>query len=101
MTRLDELAALHLRYGAGGVELAKASAPDLPPGWVIVTRRWDFRCWDALIQPPPNTRLGWRLDGPLARTRRKAIKRAVAEIRAHLARDAERDQFHRTPEMGA
>lgn len=96
MSRLDELAALHVRYGAAGVDLAAAVAPDLPPGWLIVTRRWAFRCWDALIQPPDDGPIGWRLADPFATSKRKAVQRATAEIRVHLARDAEdRDRRQR------
>lgn len=85
MTRLAALAAIHARHGAEDVELTQAVAPDLPDGWSIVTRRWAFRCWDALIQGPADGPMGWRLDGDFAPSRRKATRRAVTEIRAYLA----------------
>lgn len=90
LDELGNLARLHLRYGAGIVGLDVADVPHLPPGWRIVTRRWGFRCWDALIRPPGDGPIGWRLGGDFAPSRRKAVRRAVAEVQAKLADDAAR-----------
>lgn len=81
---LTEFRLLHARHGAGGANLTPAEVSGLPDGWRIIARRWDFRCWDALIRPPA-PKVGWRLASPMARSRRKALKRAAAEIREHLA----------------
>lgn len=80
----DELRALHARYGAGGIGLTAEDVKGLPPGWSIVTRRWDRGCWDALIRPPMDGPVGWSLGGEFARTRRKAIKRAAAQISRYV-----------------
>ena len=86
MTSLDDLTTMHAHYGAADATLAQTTAPGIPTGWSIVTRRWAYRYWDALIIPPIDGPLGWRLADPFAKSRRKAIRRAVTEIRTHLAR---------------
>lgn len=84
---MEEITALHHRFGAIGVGLDYAVSPDIPEGWTVIVRCWDQArsgSWDALIEPPA-PKIGWRLADPFAESRDEAVQRAVAEIRSHLA----------------
>jgi len=89
---LGQLRLTHLRYGAPGVGLNAEDIRGLPEGWRIVTRRWGFRRWDALIRPPA-PKVGWGLGAAnMTRTRRGAIKRARAEILEYLDKTESRER---------
>ncbi len=84
---LKRLRELHARFGAV-VRLDREPGHGVPDGWSVVARRWargtwwSRGIWDALIVGPGD-HLGWRLGGDFARSRREAVRRAAAEIRAH------------------
>jgi hypothetical protein len=87
---MDELRQQHARYGAGDIDLDYADDPAIPEGWRVVVRCWDrggflrSGYWDALIRAPYPI-VGWRLADPLVRSRKAAVRRAIKEIRNHLA----------------